>query len=403
MRSGNFADASWKAAFPRRSGSSNPGNNDGYPDGSGDEFWARLIWAFLIERQRVGVFVPGYATNAGETRSLRGLLERQSGFWANRAWREEEMRHPTNGFRCVLEGPDYPLPDRPPAGAPVGKPQRHGLSRYQFIAAKGLPWSEAELIPDGATGHLDHPAGGEWAVQTFGSLLDSAGQSLWLGGYGQSANTASDWYWVTSENWSTPDWPLGNAVEDRSKVPMHFAALSRSPEGTATGVVPPKVPGNAGFLVEWEDSDGRPALTATGPPPAAFVNSLGMTFLPVPVPTTLSVPMGTARKSGLRGVCGGSTGLVKFMRPPGPSGCGERAEDHPVVSISWYEARSFCEWLGRKEGRAYRLPHRPGMSPPLAISRQRGSSDLTRPGFQRCHFSVGRQSRWRRSGGGQFL
>lgn len=361
---GNFADASWKAAFPRRSGGSNPGNNDGYPTTAPVMSFEPNDLGIFDLKGNVWEFCSDYYNERRETRSLRGNCWNDvGGFWANRAWREEEMRHPTNGFRCVLEGPDYPLPNPVlPAGTPVGKPQRHGLSRYQFIAAKGLPWSEARLKATEMGGHLatlTTPLEIEWAVQTFGSLLDSAGQSLWLGGYGQSANTASDWYWVTSENWSTPDWPLGNAVEDRSKVPMHFAALSRSPEGTATlAVVPPKVPGNAGFLVEWEDSDGEPALTATGPPPAApFVNSLGMTFLPVPG-TDIFLCAHETRKSDFAVYAVDQPGLSNsWQNPPGPIRVPvSTGGDHPVVSISWYEARSFCEWLGRKEGRAYRLP-----------------------------------------------
>jgi len=120
-------------------------------------------------------------------------------------------------------------------------------------------------------------------------------------------------------------------------------------------------PGNAAKIPDEAEAAGDAA---------PFVNSLGMEFVPVPGTkvrfcrwdTRVSdwqafiQEAGDTEQWGLYALDEKETGWVMredlSWKKPGF----EQTGLHPVVGVSWEDARRFCAWLSKKEGRTYRLP-----------------------------------------------
>ena len=117
-------------------------------------------------------------------------------------------------------------------------------------------------------------------------------------------------------------------------------------------------------------ADGPPAFDAAG----SFTNGLGMRFVPVPG-AKVQFSVYQTRVKDFRAFIR-ETGYVHMRETSDPDSRmwslnkdGEKqrgqswedpgfaqSEDHPVVGVSWFDAKAFCEWLTLRERAAGRLP-----------------------------------------------
>ena len=80
----------------------------------------------------------------------------------------------------------------------------------------------------------------------------------------------------------------------------------------------------------------------------ALTNSLEMPFVRVASINALVCRYETRVKDYQAFV---TANTLEWKKPDFP-----QAPDHPAVNVSMQDAEAFCEWLGKKEGRKYRLP-----------------------------------------------
>ena len=83
----------------------------------------------------------------------------------------------------------------------------------------------------------------------------------------------------------------------------------------------------------------------------SFVNSLGMKFVGVPG-TEVMFCIWDVRVQDYRAYAEANSGVDESWKKPGFT----QGDTHPVVNMNWNDAKAFCAWLSRKEGKTYRLP-----------------------------------------------
>jgi serine/threonine protein kinase len=383
-RVGNYADLA-KLQFDPQSRIIN-----GYEDA-----YATTAPVMTFKPNKLGIFDLGGNVsewvddwyNAGRRgRALRGggwtSYHTTQIFSSARSQRSPGDRGNNHGFRCVIAStasstitsvpsstasPSVkPAPATPPA--PAGDPYLAQLAssfmaRYDEVAGKPFEKSVADLkqsyINNGiaralATAQAQGNLQAAVALTTEKAELekgreipaqDAPDTSSTLKGLRDSYRTALAGYEQTRRSAAEPLYDIYISALEK-----HVIDLTKSSKLDEAQ----KVRELRNRIADEKSKGANPSTRTTN---EAFTNTLGMRFVPVPGTVILMCVHETRRSDFAAYAAASTTPVSSAWRNPQHNNVAlGTADGHPVVEMKWEEAKSFCEWLSQKEGRAYRLP-----------------------------------------------
>ncbi len=100
-----------------------------------------------------------------------------------------------------------------------------------------------------------------------------------------------------------------------------------------------------------------PSPTTGSAPKSDFTNSLGMKFVKISG-TKVMFCIHETRYKDYSAFDVQNPGLDRAWMKQNAKGftLKDRTEDHPAINVGWDDAKAFCAWLSKKEGKIYRLP-----------------------------------------------
>ena len=264
-------------------------------------------------------------------------------------------------------------------GARIKLVVMNGIVLQKIDAVKGLyPWGKKWPPPEGA-GNYGFQGQGLKAADTF--KYTSPAGSFTANAYGLHDMGGNAYEWC--EDWHDSAKKQHRVLRGASwnlSSTLDLLASYRHHDSPGNRII------NNGFrcvLTDGTEAAAEPVKPEPTPTkhslPKAFVNTLGMKFVPVPG-TEVQFSLWETRVKDYATFAAANADVAGEWKDFGYGF--KQADTHPVVAVNWNEAQVFCEWLTSKElaegkikvGQKYRLPTDTEWSVAAGLGRETGST-----------------------------